>query len=66
MKNEIKKEVFECYSYLLMRFLEENGLNPYKTDQHYTTKKTMWFYKKDDLLDELLTKWKLSNPKNKK
>lgn len=53
----MNKELYECYSYPLMKFLFLRGVEPFKTTQHYTTKNTMWVYEMDDKMDRLLKVW---------
>ncbi|GIN58485.1 hypothetical protein J8TS2_28040 [Lederbergia ruris] len=53
----MRKKIYECYSYNLMRFLMENGQVPFSVSIHKRSRKTMWTFEMNPKLSRLLNVW---------
>lgn len=49
---------YNCFSYNVMKYLSQQGIEPIHVMIHSKTKKTFWIYdKSDDRLDIMLKQW---------
>jgi len=53
----MKKNYYECYSYNLMKYLQEGGERPIRATIHHTTRKTIWIFEMNTNLSNLLLSW---------
>mgnify|MGYP007135779706 FL=1 len=63
LKNDnLKPDIFYCYSYPLKEFLVKNGERYFSASIHFKTKKRYWMFKSSERLNQLLSEWRARKP----
>lgn len=60
----MKIKIFKCFSVPLKQFLMNRGLEYIAVALDPKTKNTMWMFVKNEELDEALTIWKQTKPRD--
>lgn len=58
-----ERKYYNCYSINQMKFLQFNGLQPYKKMKHDGTGKDFWIYVRNEKLNLLLNEWSSNKAK---
>lgn len=51
------RKYYDCFSIGQMKYIRENGIEPFRVRMHHTTKNTIWVFEMNEELGELLNEW---------